>query len=1036
MSARAPNVFSVPPGVSFAETLADALMDGRLVPGYAPGRDPLRLADATIFVPTRRFARALAATFVSRLDCDAALLPDIRPLGTTDLDEIRMGEAFGAVEPALGSASLLPVIDPMTRHVLLTRLVQTWWRALRDPLRDLYDGDITVPSSLADAAWFARDLGRLMDAMTTEEASWENLARIDPADTGRWWQLTTTFLEIATARWPEILAERGCMDSAERHARLVKAQFDVLREDASDRPIVAAGSTGSIPSTARLLAHVAHRPGGALVLPGLDTRMDDATWSALTEEGVNRETHPQFGLAQLLAAARVDRSLVTELGAPDEAMRNRARVVEEALRPADSTHSWSALPFSEFHREDAFEGAAYVEAANEREEAAAIALALREGLEEPDRTVALVTPDRNLARRVAIELERFAIRIDDSAGRPLRNTTWGRFAALVLRCAAEGAAADIAALVKHPLVRVLGPERTAKGARAFECLALRGALVPPVVGALSAHLRERPSRPGARDAVVVSRLAEDDRDAALELAEALDAALGSLVFHLGESEVPLRVLAEETAAALEALARPAGPEAQDETPWTGDDGEEMASLLSSLLLAEETLDVPPRDWPALLDAFMADRAVRSRSRTHPRAAIWGPLEARLMQVDRVVLGGLNEETWPASLRNDAFLSRQMKRALPLEPPERRIGLAAHDITMLFGHRDLVLTRSLREGTRPTVASRWWQRIRTLAGPVAKSAMQERGAAYLAAVRARDAAAAMEPCASPAPCPPLDVRPTRVSATEIERYVRDPYTVYARRILGLDPVDDLVREPDVAERGSLYHLVMERWTRSGHDPHAPDAFARMGEISDECFEEFRVPKALRATWRPRFDEIARDVLAWERERSASVVESHVEAWAEWDVGPFRVVARADRIDRLRDGTLAVLDYKTGSSPSKGQANTLLAPQLPVTAALAARGAFRGLDAADTSHLAYVRLRAGGFADEPIEGVKPKGENAPGPAVLAERAWQQLEGLARRFADPATPYLSRARPALARTYVDPYDHLARVKEWQLAEEGGEA
>ena len=1021
-----PHVVSIPPGVAFLPTLVDALLEGRLVPGFTPGDDPLALASATIFVPTRRAARTLAATFVGRLNRDAALLPDIRPLGTADADEIAMDAALGGLEAGMGAASLAPAIDPTARHIILTQYVRTWWHSMRSELRDLYGEDeIVVPAHLADAAWFARDLGQLMDSIVTEEADWQNLFAIEAQETGQWWELTLKFLEIAHATFPTVLEQRGLMDGAQRHSLMLKAQLEALRNRRGGGPVIAAGSTGSIPATAELLRHVAHREQGVVVLPGLDREITAPEWARLLDEDESRQAHPQYGLAVLLSKLKTGIDAVETLAEPAEPLRHRERIVTEALRPADATASWARLKLDDMKRDDAFQSVAYVEAANEREEASAIAFAMRETLENPDATVALVTPDRTLARRVSVELLRFGIEADDSAGQPLHATPWGTFAALALRLAAgQGGSDDLVALVKHPVLSLgLDPNAIRPAADAYELMALRGQIVPPAIGSLAAHLADCEARlDPKREHRLNKRLSDEVRQAARDLAVRLDAAFAPLI--PGPTG-----LAGATQATIETLETLAAPHDREDTPWSGDDGAALASFLSDLAGAGEELEFEPTDWPGLFAALAGDRAVRSRGAVHQRALIWGPLEARLQTVDRVVLGGLNEETWPAALRSDAFLSRTMKSQLPLDPPERRIGLAAHDIQMLFGQDDIVLTRAARQGTRPTVASRWWQRINALAGEVARKEMQRRGDELLALVRRADTVETVTPCPRPAPAPPVDVRPTNVSFTEVERWIRDPYSIYARRILNLDAAAPLTREPDMRERGNIYHKIVERFVAEDIDPAAPDAMQRMSDLADQEFERSIVPEEVAALWRPRFDEIAAEFLDWERKRRPDVKRSHVEAWGEMNVAGITVRGIADRIDEMSDGTLAILDYKTGTNPTRSQAEALHAPQLPLEVAAATRHAFKGVDAAETSHLAYVRLRPGNFRDDRIAaGAKAEKD----PNQLGQEAYEQIEALARRFADPATPYTSRTRPMRAGDYEGDYDHLARVAEWSDAEE----
>ena len=1039
---RPAHVATIPPGLPFLDTLVDGLLDGTLIDGFDPRADgtldSLLLADVTIYVPTQRARRALAATFAARCGTGegagegAALLPDIRALGDADEDELIMQDAV------MGDPLRLePVIDPLERRLLLTTLVRSWWHALEGSLAETHDEHVAVPSSLADAAWFARDLIGLMDQVAAEEADWSALAALveESGDTARWWRLTLEFLKIATEAWPDILAERNRLDPAARHARMIGRLAESYATPPRG-PVIAAGAVGTNPATSRLLSAIAALPQGLVVLPGLDVGLDNETWDLLAEEG--GATHPQATMHRLLSSLGVSRGDVRIVAEPDDETRLRERIVSEALRPPDATGAWGALDAlgTPAARAEALSGTAYVEAANEREEATAVALAMRETLADDNATVALVTPDRNLARRVATELSRFDIAVDDSAGRPLANTPHGRLARLVLSLVlGEADVVGLAALLKHPLVRLaVEPDRLRRMTHTFEIACLRGVRETPLPGGLAAHVEAvstSPKDPHAHPAR--ARMAEPDWEDAATVGRLLDEALAPLA-KLPDQE-SFEALTLATIRTLEALLAPSDA---DVPRYTGEDGEALAAFLSDLRDVEPDtaadLSMAPADWPGVFEALMADRTVRTRGEAHPRAFVWGPLEARLQSTDRIVLGGLNEETWPATVRNDAFLSRPMKRALPLEPPERRIGLAAHDIQMLFGASDLVLTRSRRLGGKPTVASRWWQRIAAVAGRDAVETMRARGDRLLASTRKLDEPGhAPRPATRPMPRPPLDARPRHVSFTEVEHYIRDPYRVHARRILCLEEMEPLVAEVSVRERGNLYHAILEAWSRAGHRADAPNALDLLLDIAREHFETAALPEAVHAQWWPRFEEIAADFLDWERGRADDVRETHVEKWARLDVAGMTLRGLADRIDVMRDGSLAIVDYKTGTSPSATQAHALHAPQLALEAAAAARGAFEGVDAGEASTLAYVRLRPrGGFKADHV-GRDPNGKGKANDekrdaVELGQLAFEQFEALATRFMHPDTAYAARTRPVRSGDYESPYDHLSRAREWE--------
>jgi ATP-dependent helicase/nuclease subunit B len=392
--------------------------------------------------------------------------------------------------------------------------------------------------------------------------------------------------------------------------------------------------------------------------------------------------------------------------------------------------------------------------------------------------------------------------------------------------------------------------------------------------------------------------------------------------------------------------------------------------------------------------------------------------------------------WPAGAQADRFMSRMMKAGLSLEPPERRIGLAAHDFVMAAGCPRLVLTRAARQGDAPSVPSRWLQRLLAVIGPDEAARLRKRGAALTGWARALDTGPDIAFVPRPAPTPPVDTRPQRFSVTEVETLRRDPYAIYARRILRLEPLQPLLRDPGAAERGTLFHDILHRFTETGADPHASDAAERLVAVARRCFAEAGLPADVEAVWWPRFSAMAENIIAFERARAGAIAAAHAELKAEPQIigaTGAHLSGRADRIDVLVDGRADILDYKTGSGPSRGQAHTLVSPQLALEAALVERGAFTAIGPRQPADLAYVRLRPNGeVATESILTYKRQKRGAP---ELAREAWQRLERLVAHYQEPANGYLSRALPFREGDTDGDYDHLARVLEWSAGGDGGD-
>ncbi len=1026
-----PRVFTIPSGAPFLNTLADALLARRLV-SFADD-DPLALADVTVLLPTRRAVRAFREVLIARLRGAAAVLPAIRPIGDVDEEDHLLAPA------AATSADLLvlpPAISRLDRRLILTALTLQWGRVVRrEQLALAADEPLLIPASAADATRLAGDLARLIDDMETAGVAWQTLRRLVPEEHAHYFQITLDFLKIVAEGWPAHLAEIDRVDPAARRDKLIRAAADRL-ETCPPTPVVAAGSTGSIPATAELLKVIAGLPNGAVVLPGLDQSLDEAGWTAIGDPAEAEATthgHAQFGLKQLIATIGIARDEVTAL--IPEPLPARTRLISEAMRPAETIERWTG--FATVGAE-ALAGVDLIVARNEREEATAIALAAREVVERVGTTVALVTPDRAIARRVAAELARWGISADDSAGSPLSQEPQGVFARLMAEAAAAPAdPIKLLALLKNPFAAFgLERARCRRAARMLELAVFRGFRVAGGVGALANAVnrsRETPADRTGRGPDARRRLTDADWALAKELAGKLAEIVGPLEAALGAADtIPVATATDLLLAALAAAADGNGDDGQ---LWQGAGGAALARLLTDLIDSDEgrRLAIAPDEYPSFLTALLADVTVQRPTDTDPRIHIWGTLEARLQSVDLMILAGLDEDIWPAATRTDPWLSRIMRAEIGLPPPERRIGLAAHDFVEGMSAPGVIVTRAEKRGGVPTIESRWLQRLGALAGDAAMSAVSERGQRYVALARSLDRMDRPKPVARPEPKPPVAERPSSLSITDIETLIRDPYAIYAKRVLRLEPLDPLDRTPDAAERGALVHDALAAFVKEWSGPFDAAAEARLIAIARDKLTAVADFPDVVAVWSLRLAAVARWFVAWEAARDGNVVERHAEIDGALELATparaFRLKGRADRIDVLTDGSLAIYDFKTGSPPTERQVFAGLTPQMTLEAGMARAGAFgKDWTGASVSELAWLGLGRIGRS-EPYQSAVKRGETAD---RLGERALAMLNALVAAYDLPDRGYLSRARPMMERApYTGDYDHLARVREWALVE-----
>ncbi|MDE2029847.1 MAG: double-strand break repair protein AddB [Alphaproteobacteria bacterium] len=949
------NVFTIEPHVPFPDTLAAELWrrnDG----------DGFRLSQTLVLLPTRRACRNLGESFARIAKGKPVLLPDMRPLGDVDEDEITFAEE--------GSFDLPPAIAPLKRLMLLTQQVQ-----MRDP-----------SLSCDQAAQGAIALARFLDQVQIEQCDLEKLPTlVQNRELAEHWQQTLRFLEIVTAHWPSILAGHGLIDPAERRNSAMKAQADVWRKNPPTRAIIAAGSTGSVPATAELLNVIAGLPQGAVVLPGLDRAMEEDAWQKISD------AHPQHAMKKLLDKMKVARRDVQDWGAAREPSP-RARLINETMRPADLTEAWRELRGT--LDPAGVRGLTRLTLDHPQEEAQVIALRLRAALETPDATAALVTADRGLAQRVASLLRRWDIEIDDSGGAPLSSQLQGAFLNLVLAAAAPHAGAvDLLALLKHPFA--------ACGQHPAACRAF------------------------AREAEIRVRKGQAENFAALKklLRPLTDA---------WRDHVPL---AQRLALHIEVAEAVAASDAESgaQRLWRGDKGADAAAWLDEW--RESANEFPPLDggdYKALFGALASAKTMRTRRAAHPRLSILGPLEARLLSADIVILGGMNEGAWPPDAGFDPWMSRPMRADFGLPAPEFRIGLSAHDFAQLACAKDVMLTRSARDGGAPTVPSRFLLQIDAVLRAAGLSDDKHDALApaepWRAWAQMLDRPEHIEACDRPRPCPPIAARPRALSVTEIGTWLRNPYAIYAKHVLGLRKLDELDAELDASDRGTMIHEALEKFIDTYRGTLPDDAENKLLEIGRGVFAQAHDDPRVQAFWWARFADIAAWFVAQERaHRAAGGAPFAPESEGRIVIDGFTLKGRADRIDRMADGSLRIVDYKTGSTPTRPQVASGIEPQLPLLALIAERGGFKDVDAA-CGALEYWSLKGGRGGckvtrfDEEI-------------AALTEQAERGLKGLIAAFADPATVYEAAPRPRLQPKYDD-YAHLARFQEWgRIAAEGDE-
>ena len=955
-AAAHPKVYTIPGHRSFADALAAGLI-------RRFGREPLALARGRILLPNNRAVRAVTDAFV-RASGGGLLLPRLVPVGDPELEE-RIG---GTLDPIDDGEPIPRAVEPLERLLALVELVRT------------------EAGSTAEALRLAQDLARTLDALLIEEVDPRDLAKAaaDAPELAAHWQVSLDRLRAIVELWPRRLAELGAIDMADRRNRLLKRLADRWGECPPDGFTVAAGITTAAPAVARLLHRIARMPEGEVVLPALSlaNALSDEEWEALGPNDQRRgeETHPQYHLKLLLDRVGVGRGEVQPWPASGRAASPavRGRAVAHAMTAADFSDKWSGLKPPE-RRLSGVRAAEFGDAAAE---AQGVALALREALETPGRTAALVTPDRMLARRVSHLLRRWGIEADDSAGQPLSERPAGTLLQAIASAAAEGLApVALLALLKHPLVGGEGDERTRwlDHVRMLD-RALRGPRPAAGLAGLDAHFAEKASSAWARVRGFVEQI-------------------GGLL----ANPISLADFAARLASVASALS--------DDRAWRGPDGRMAADWLAELaaMRGAEALLVGAEDAVPLLRHLLEGQRVRPPYGGHPRIFIWGLLEARLQQADLVVLGGLNEGVWPAPPAPDPWLAPKIRAALKLPGLEFRIGLSAHDFASALGAPQVLITRARRDARSPTVASRFWLRLQAMTGGVVRDTRLER------LVGALDDPGPAEPTHRPRPQPPAELRPRRISVTSVDRLKADPFAFYAQAMLGLRRWDPIDEEHSAKWKGTAVHKVLEDWLREDDcDPDKLVARAR-ALLSEETIHPM-----LRALWAPRLMEAIGRIGEFEREnREVGRLPLRAEISGETEIAGVVVHGKADRIDRLADGGLAVIDYKTGKAPAQKAVDKGFALQLGLLGLIARAGGFPDVGGEPKAHEYWSLTKD---RDKFGKRVCPDRND---PAEFLAHAEAHFRAAAADYLTGGRGFEAKLHPAYA-PYGD-YDQLMRLEEW---------
>ena len=1023
----ASNFYTIPADFDFLDALAKRLMT-------ETADTPLSLKDYTIILPDYTACRMLAEKLESLNDGKPMIMPQVVTPDGMD-DDVLMLRMAGNGDFAEKALALPPAVKAMQRELYLTREI------LKHP---------ETADSVATAVRLARELAGFIDELHTANVPLEKLSTIKADDFPGDLEKTRNVLKIVTDVWPQIKKDLGVVDREERREAVLNLLSDYFAGQTVDNPVIMAGFTRFSDGMTRLSKTFAGKSDEAVrvVLPGVDMNIE-SSWKALGP------SHPQYTFKKLLADIGVNRDDVTywpgtTASTHSMGAKERAKFLREAMRPSATTHKWKNLKVFEknklrpstkivpkgsplakgkeagIHDIDpvCLTGLDMIIAGTPQEEASTIALKFREMLEKPGLRGTLITPDRDLAQRVAARLKYWDIDVSPDEGRSLAHTKLGEWLIQTTEMAVYNLA-PVALLdcLKNPYASLgRAHAENVDMVDALEDMALRGPRPWPGFEGLKKSLSSSFNEASAK--IKLSDRKKEHRKSYEEVKSWLEEFQEKVAPHVetltSEKPLPFKTLLTAHINMIESMA------ATDETPgaevlWTDKTGGATQKFLRNMLFSADILpDMAGEDYLEMMK--MQLRAVRVKTDAHPRIRIALPDRAHLYRSDMNVVAGLTAANWPGKKTERFWLSPGLRKRLGLAPLECEIGNAAYDFTQAIANKNSVMTRSERNQTAPVVSSPFLTRIEMLLTGLGLEDKLKPKTQVLAINEALHKPAKITPMKAPMPTPPQKARPRRLSVSAIEQLLRDPYAVYARHVLKLYPKEQVDADPSYAERGNIIHDALDQF-KTKHGDRLPDnAYDKLLDCGREAFSKRMDNPAVRAFWWPRFERMAAWFVEYEqaREGLAKTLKTEVPGKLELDTdhGQFILTAIADRIDELMDDTLSVVDYKTGSVPSKKDVENGLSPQLTLEALIAMSGGFKGVDGKTVGMMEYWKF----------SGARPAGKVTRFDDIenLQVEALEGLTRLINHFLDPKSPYLPTPRPRVAPPFQR-YGHLSRSEEW---------
>ncbi len=977
------------------ESFADNLVDG-LILNFPK---PEQLAKIDLYLPSRRAISAVQAAFLNHYQQGAILLPRMFAVGEPEEDIF--------IDSGVDSLDLAEAINGFERQCLIAAQIQYF------PI----GGQLMSP---APAMRLSASLCSLIDQMQRAGTSLSSIKDILPEELSAHWQDILKFLTILFEYWPAILSEKGKIDPVERQQILLNRQLDLWRENPPDTPVILAGSNGTLPMTRAFMKVISQLPIGAVIFPGLDLEIAEIDWRAIEQDQVHPLHQIALSMIELdLPLSHVNYWHKTTLMGEQQA-RSRQILLREVMRPASRTSHWRALAVDQAELSPAsLEGLKIMSVDDTFQEAELIAGLMRETLQTTHKTAMLITPDRVLARKVQAALMRWKIKIDDSAGTSLALSEPARFLLLLAQTVQEDASPHaLRALFKHPF-STAGLKRAefTRLASQFEEKILRGTLPEKSWNSWGRLVQTQGELKDFWENHLLLAFSPL-RDAF----KAINPSLDSLARALMETAEMMSALSEVATASE----KDADTE-QHAYIYSNIAGETLLELLSNMIRFGSSYSIAASAFANTLSVLCQNEVVRTPYDQHPRLKILGTIEARMQTADRIILGGLNEGIWPPYSEKDMWINNASRTQLGLPDRQWRIALSAHDFMMAVASKEVMITRSVVHDGSPSEPSRWLARLDAVVSATGLfDYLDNRLPDWMKAVTLRKIPLRVCPITRPEPKPAIMHRPNKITATDFDQWITDPYGFYVKRILKIRKNAPIDETPAAALRGSIIHDVIALFLKKYPSGKLPEVAAlELQNILENQLSQWSKIAFINLFWRQKLTMVLSWFLDEELRRRSDdfQVLSEQDGKLEIQIGK-RVIlltARADRIEWSNSDECQIIDYKSGAPPSKQMVIAGRAVQLLVEAVIASKGGYKNAKILP-SHLQLHYWHLKGRATDPaiINNVTPDDFNS-------EAIYDLIVTLLTQFENSNQPYLSEPNAADRPRFSD-VRHLARIKEWR--------